>query len=51
MARVPQQERNSNGTGLQWVPVANPVKADVAPVVDPFFEPLLAVVDPTAVDE
>ena len=30
--------------GFQWVPVENSLNADVAPVADPFFQPLLAVV-------
>lgn len=34
---------NSNGTGLQQVPVANPQKAHATPVSDPFFDPSLAV--------
>ena len=42
--KIPQQQWNGNRTGFQWVPVANPLNADVAPVVDPFFELLLAVV-------
>ena len=42
--KMPQRQRNGNGTGFQWVPVENPLNADVAPVADPFFQPLLAVV-------
>ena len=42
--KIPQRQRNGNGTGFQRVPVENPLNADVAPVVDPFFQPLLAVV-------
>ena len=49
--RIPQRQRNGNGTGFQWVPVENPLNADVAPVADPFFQPLLAVVGPTGVVE
>ena len=30
--------------GFQWVPIANPLNVDVAPVADLFFQPLLAVV-------
>ena len=41
---IPQRQRNSNETGFQWVPVENLLNADVAPVADPFFQPLLAVV-------
>ena len=50
--KIPQQQRNSNRTGFQWVPIANPLNADVPPVVDPLFShclPLLAVVVPTTV--
>ena len=50
--KIPQRQRNGNGTGFQWVPIENPLNADVAPVADPFFQPLLAVVGvvgPTAV--
>ena len=42
--KMPQRQRNGNGTGFQRVPVENPLNADVAPVADPFFQPLLAVV-------
>ena len=42
--KIPQQQRNINRTGFQRVAVENPLNADVAPVVDPFFKPLLAVV-------
>ena len=42
--RFPQRQRSGNGTGFQRVPVANPLNADVAPVADPFFKPLLTVV-------
>ena len=42
--KIPQQQRNGNGIGLQWVPVANPLNANVAPVADPLFQLLLAVV-------
>ena len=42
--KMPQQQRNGNGTSFQRVPVENPFNADVAPVADPFFQPLLAVV-------
>ena len=41
---MPQRQRNGNGTGFQRVPIENPLNADVAPVADPFFQPLLAVV-------
>ena len=47
--KILQQQRNGNGMGFQGVPVANPLNADVAPVADPFFQPLLAVVGSTAV--
>ena len=47
--KIPQQQRDSNGTDFQWVPVANQLDANAAPVADPFFPPLLAVVGPTAV--
>ena len=47
--KIPQQQQNGNGTGLQWVPIANPLNADVAPVADQNFQPLLAVVGSTAV--
>ena len=47
--KIPQWQWNGNGMGFQRVPVENPLNADVAPVVDPFFQPLLAVVvDATA---
>ena len=49
--KIPQQQRNGNGTGLQQIPNENPFNADVAPVADPFFQPLLAVVGSTAVVE
>ena len=42
--KMPQRQRNGNGTGFQRVPVENPLNADVAPIADPFFQPLLAVV-------
>ena len=42
--KMPQRQWNGNGTGFQWVPVENPLNADVVPVADPFFQPLLAVV-------
>ena len=42
--KIPQPQWSGNGTGLQWVPVANPLNVEVAPVADPFFPPLLAVV-------
>ena len=45
----PQRQQNGNGMGFQWVPVENPLNADVGPVADPFFQPLLAVVGPTAI--
>ena len=35
--KIPQRQRNSNGTGFQWVLVENPLNADVAPIADPFF--------------
>lgn len=35
--------------GLQWVPIANPLKVDVAPIADSFFQPLLAIVDQIAI--
>ena len=43
----PKKSPNGNGTGFQRVPVLNgyPLNADVAPVADPFFQPLLAVVE------
>ena len=49
-----QKSPNGNGTGFQWVPIENPLNANVAPVADPFFSrccPLLAVVGSTAVVE
>ena len=46
--KIPQQQWNNNKTGLPRVPIANPLKANVAPIADPFFQPLLAVVDPAA---
>ena len=49
--QIPQRQWNGNGTGFQRVPVENPLNADVAPVVDPFFQPLLAVVGSMAVVE
>ena len=49
--KIPQRQQNGNGTGFQWVPVENPLNADVAPVADPFFQPLLAVVGSTAIVE
>ena len=42
--KMPQRQRNGNATGFERVPVENPLNADVAPVADPFFQPLLAVV-------
>ena len=42
--KIPQQQRNGNRTGIQRVPIAKPLKADVAPIADPFFPPLLAFV-------
>ena len=42
--KIPQRQWNGNGTGLQRGPIANPLNVDVAPIVDPFFQPLLAVV-------
>ena len=41
---IPPKSPNGKGTGFQRVPVENPLNADVAPVADPFFQPLLAVV-------
>ena len=41
---IPPKSPNGNGTGFQRVPVENPLNTDVAPVADPFFQPLLAVV-------
>ena len=49
--KMPQRQRNGNGMGLQWVPVENPLNADVAPVADPFFQPLFAIVGSTAIVE
>ena len=46
---IPQRQQNGNGTGFQRVPVENPLNADVAPVADPFFQLLLAVVGSTTV--
>ena len=42
--KIPQRQLNGNGMGFQWVTVENRLNADVAPVADPFFQPLLAVV-------
>ena len=42
--KIPQRQRNGNGTRFQWVPVENSLNADVEPIADPFFQPLLAVV-------
>ena len=42
--KIPQRRRNGNGTGFQRVPVENRLNADVAPIADPFFQPLLAIV-------
>ena len=42
--KILQRQQNGNRTGLQWVPVENPLNADVAPIADLFFQPLLAVV-------
>ena len=47
--KIPQRQQNGNRTGFQQVPVENPLNADVAPVANPFFQPLLAVVGSTAV--
>ena len=41
--RIPQQQWNGNKTGWKWVTVADPLKSDVAPIVDPFFKPFLAI--------
>ena len=49
--KIPRWQRNGNGTGFQWVPIENPLNADVALVADPFFQLLLAVVGSTAVVE
>ena len=38
---IPPKSPNGNGTGFQWAPIENPLNADVAPVADPFFQPLL----------
>ena len=50
---VPSSKKSPNGnrTGFQRVPIENPLNADVAPVADPFFQPLLAVVGLTAIVE
>ena len=42
--KIPQRQWNGNGTGLERVPVANPLNADVVPIAHLFFLPLLAVV-------
>ena len=42
--KMPQRQRNGNGMGFQRVPIENLLNADVAPVADLFFQPLLAVV-------
>ena len=34
--KIPQRQWNGNRTGLQWVPIANPLNANMGPVVDPF---------------
>ena len=49
--KMPQRQRKGNGTGFHRGPVENPLNADVAPVADPFFQPLFAVVGSTAVVE
>ena len=46
-----QKSPNSNGTGFQRVPTENPLNANVAPVADPVFQPLLAVVGSTTIVE
>ena len=50
-----QKSPNGNGMATEWVfngyPVENPLNADVAPIADPFFQPLLAVVGSTAIVE
>lgn len=38
---IAQRQWNGNGKGLQRVPIGNPSKADVAPVAESFFQPLL----------
>ena len=43
-----QKSPNGNGMGFQQVPIEDPLNADVAPIADPFFQPLLAVVGSTA---
>ena len=52
----PPKSPNGNATvterGLQWVPIANSLKSDVAPIVDPFSSrcwPLFAMADPTTI--
>ena len=47
--KIPQRGRNSNGTGLQRVSNANPLKFGVAPVVDQLFQLLFTVVDPMVI--
>ena len=42
--KIPERQRNGNGTGFQRVPIENRLNADVAPIADPFFQPLLAIV-------
>ena len=52
--KMPQWQQNGNGMGFQWVPIENPLNADVAPVAEPFFQPLLplfTIVSSTAVVE
>ena len=39
-----QDHPNGNGTATEWVFNGYPLNADVAPVADPFFQPLLAIV-------
>ena len=47
--KIPQRQRNGNRIGFQRVPVENPLNADVVPIANPVFQPLLAVVGPKAV--
>ena len=46
-----QKSPNGNGTILERVFNGYPLNANMAPVADPFFQPLLAVVDSTAIVE
>ena len=42
--KILQWQRNGNGTSLQRVPIENLLNAEMAPVADPFFQLLLAII-------